>query len=170
MARRRMQGTINSIKHIVQLPLTTVDLSTMSNVSVVDAVVAPAASTTFQVTEGSLVKAIYFEIWMVNIGAVGTTGSFNITVEKRPANAPAMTIAQAVVQQAYPNKKNILYTTQGIIGSTSAGSALPMLKHWIAIPKGKQRMGLGDEVIINLANLASVDYQVCGVFIYKEYR
>ncbi len=129
---------------------------------------APETDTNNEVLEGSIIKAVYLEIWLHGTGTTGTVSSFNMTLEKRPANAASMTIGQANALDAYPNKKNILYTTQGIVGPEDT-QAVPMLRQWFAIPKGKQRMGFEDDIVLNIASIVTT-FNVCGMFIYKEYR
>ncbi len=164
-----MLSPINTNKHFVHLVRTVVATGTMLNVVVVNSVVAPAAAATNQVTEGSVIKAIFFELWMhSNVTTGGTTTAFNVTVEKRPANAAAMTNANASNLQSYANKKNVLYTTQGVLGPDAA-QAVPLLRQWIAIPKGKQRMGFEDDVVLNINSITGA-LSVCGITIYKEYR
>ncbi len=170
MARRRMLAPINSVKHYVQRFLTTVSGATVLNVTIVDAVVVSAISTPEEVLEGSVIKAVWIEIWAIGQGAEGVVSAFSFSLEKVPAAATPMTSAQSLALMTYPNKKNILYTTQGNIGSDIGANAVPVLRQWFAIPKGKQRFGLGDKLILNLANVAAVDLQVCGIFTYKEYK
>jgi len=167
---RRMLAPINSNKHYVHQPRITVTSGTLADIVPVDTVVAPAAAQSNQVEEGSVVKAIYMELWFQSVGLTGTTNTFTAAIEKLPGNTPIMTFAQSLNLGAYPNKKNILYVTQGITGSVSDGSPMmPIYKGWIKIPKGKQRMGLDDRIVLNIS--ASVqDAQVCGIFTYKEYR
>ncbi len=137
----------------------------------VDAVsVASAGSNTRDVEEGALVKAIFCEMWLSNNGAAGVTGQFTLIVEKKPAGATAITVAQMANLSAYPNKKNILYTTQGIIGTSASGPTVPVIRNFILIPKGKQRMGLGDQMILTISNISGETLQRCGFFTYKEYK
>lgn len=169
MARRRMVAPINSIKHFVHHSPATVVAGAVTSIVLVNAVVAPAVATTADVIQGAIVKAVYIEVW-IGGNTANATSSFNVTVEKRVANAPAMTFTQSVNLQSYPNKKNILYTTQGIIGPVSSGGGTtPIIRDWIKIPKGKQRFGLNDEFVINLSNITN-DMIACGIFIFKEYR
>ncbi len=170
MARfRRMLSPINSIKHFVHLARTVIASATILNVVIVHGAVAPGVSTTSEVTEGSVVKAVYVEMWLhSNVTTGGTTSAFNVTVEKRPANAAAMTNVNASNLQSYANKKNILYTTQGVLGPDAA-QAVPILRQWIAIPKGKQRIGFEDDIVININSITGA-LSACGIFIYKEYR
>lgn len=171
MARfRKMLAPINSVKHYFQRFATTLVGAAIVNEVIVDAVVASAVNLPNEVLEGSIVKAVYVEIWMVGLDLEGIQSVFNITLEKVPSNAPPMTNAQSVTLMTYPNKKNILYTTQGIIGSSVGSNTIPIIKQWFAIPKGKQRFGLGDELRLNFSNIGGGSYQICGFYVYKEYR
>ncbi len=78
-----------------------------------------------------------------------------------------MTYAQSLNLGAYPNKKNILYTTQGVIGGRDT-QAIPVMRQWLLIPKGKQRMGLADKVEVTIASTGTA-MQRCGIFTFKEY-
>ncbi len=172
MARhRRMLAPINANKHYVGQTFATLASSAIVVKPIADAVVAPASSTAFDVEEGSVVKAIFVEIWLSGAGVTGQQISFSITVEKLPSNVAQMTFTQSANLGAYTNKKNILYTTQGILGSAESGNqSVPLIRQWIAIPKGKQRMGLGDRLVLNISNLSTISINHCGMFIYKEYR
>jgi len=81
-----------------------------------------------------------------------------------------MTHAQSQILHDYPNKKNLFKTSQGLLGDANS-NAVPIFREWIAIPKGKQRIGLGDTLVFNLAALGEMDQdvEVCGLVIYKEY-
>ncbi len=169
MARHRMLAPINTNKHFISQTIATITSGSISNKVVIDAVVAPAASNTTDVTEGAVIKAVYIEFWLASKGAGGEPAMFNLTVERLNADATAMTFTNSVNLQSYANKKNILYTTQGIIGSFNAGPTTPIIRNWIAIPKGKQRFGFQDKLMLNISATAQAIYN-CGIFIYKEYR
>ncbi len=170
MARhRRMVAPIQTIKHYVHLANTVVSSGAIISIVIVDSVVAPATGNAFDVKEGSIVKAVHVEYWLANNGASSQTGQFNFIIEKVPANQASVTAAQILNLGAYTNKKNILFTSQGIQGSAIDGqSALPVVRDWMLIPKGKQRMGLSDRIVVSFAPVG-IDFQVCGVTIYKEY-
>jgi len=136
----------------------------------VDSVVAPAAANAFDVTQGSIVKATWIELWLLLDVATGNRATFSITVEKLPSGVTPMTFAQSLNLGAYENKKNILYTTQGLIGSTFDQGSMPVLKQYYLIPKGKQRMGLGDRIVVNIANTSAASMRFCGMSTFKEYR
>ncbi len=171
MRHKRMLAPIVSVKHYVHLNTGAIAASTLLVHPIVDAVtVATAGANSQDVTEGSVVKAVHIELWCVNNGTETQTSQFDIVVEKLPTSAPDMTFAQISNLGAYPNKKNILYTTQGILGAATSGSPLPMLKFWLLIPKGKQRFGLGDKLVVNIANFGAPTMQRCGLTTYKEYK
>jgi len=169
--RRKMVAPIVSIKHYVHRTNVVVATGVIQNNPVVTAVAVSAAGGNAQdVTEGSLVKAVYIEIWLIGGGTTTQTTQFNITVEKIASGQNPLTFTQSLNLGAYPNKKNILYTTQGVVGQGVDGhNSMPLIRTWIMIPKGKQRMGLGDEISLNVSNLGTA-INVCGVFTYKEYQ
>ncbi len=161
-----VRPVIVSIKHMVQAQIASVTQGALANVALVNAVDTADSSIPTQITQGSIVKAIYIELWI--IGAQGTEGSFTITVDKISSGAPDMSAANGFDLHNYPNKKNILYTTQGVLGDQNT-NPVPILRQWIAIPKGKQRFGLSDKLNLNiLSNLGTVEF--CGQFVYKEYK
>ncbi len=169
MARRRPMVIIQSIKHYVHQNTLLIASGAIQNFAVADAVVAPAVGNAFDVAEGSVLKAVYIELWVIGASTTGTSSVFNMTIEKVPSNAPLMTFAQSQNLGAYANKKNILYVTQGIITAQIDGAnPIPMHRAWILIPKGKQRMGAGDSIRLNVSAIA--DIRVCGIFTYKEYK
>ncbi len=169
MIHRRMVAPINSIKHFVSRTNTAIATGVTQTLNVVDAVVAPATSNAFDVIQGAVIKAVFIELWLIGDGATDTTVQFTVTVEKRVANSAAITTSQQANLGGYPNKKNILYTTQGLLGPTIDGqSSVPVIRGWQKIPKGKQRFGLDDKLAINITAIGAL--RACGIFIYKEYR
>ncbi len=165
-----MLAPINSNKHYVHRTNIVVNSAAIDPEVVVDAVVAPASTNAFDVEEGSVVKAIHFEYWLLSNGATGSDTQFVVIVEKVPSNLASVTAAQILNLGAYTNKKNILFTSQGVLGAGVDGQgALPVLNSWILIPKGKQRMGLGDRVVISFSTIGE-NVNWCGLATYKEFR
>ncbi len=119
----------------------------------------------FEVIEGNVVKAVYLEYWVIGTFSLG---SFVVTVEKSPAGAGPPTFTELALLDSYQNKKNILYTTQGLMAEDNQNPT-PVLRQWIKIPKGKQRFGLEDRLRINFASLTGEDLQFCGFTLYKSY-
>ncbi len=136
----------------------------------VDAIASSTAVNSFDVVQGSIVKAIWLEFWIINIGATGEDSQFNMSIYKLPGGSTDMTYAQSINLGAYENKKNVLYSTQAnLIAEVDGGMAFPTYKGWFKIPKGKQRMGLGDQIIAAISSTGQAA-RICGLATYKEYR
>ncbi len=162
-----MVAPINSIKHYVHLANAAIASGAVTSFSVAESVVAPAAAGAEEVREGSNVKAVHIEVWLRGNGAAQADTQFILIVEKLPGNTPVMTQAQTLNLGAYPNKKNILYTTQGVISGNDTQS-IPVIRDWVLIPKGKQRMGLNDRIQVTIGTVGEA-LQRCGLNTYKEY-
>ncbi len=134
-----------------------------------DAVVAPATTLASDVKEGSIVKAIHLEYWIGNFSATTVSAQFVAVMEKVPANQAGVTFAQITNLGAYLNKKNILWTSQGVLSpSIDGGITIPVIRDWLKVPKGKQRMGQGDRLIFSIAAIGGI-LRECGLTTYKEY-
>ncbi len=161
---KRMLAPINSIKHYVHQTATSIGTGTNQNVVLVDAIVKGAArANTNHVEEGAIIKAVYIELWLN--GTADQTATWVLV--KRPASVAAPTVAQMTNLATYENKKNILYSGQGI--TPSGGNQIPMFKGWFAVPKGKQRFGLGDILGITVNSTGGTAI-ICGISTYKEYE
>ncbi len=167
MPRRRMLAPIHSEKHISQISLSSISAGTASGVEVVKAVAVADKNLVKEVTEGSLVKAIYFEIWVKSLVDTGL-GSVILIVEKAPLDSTGATYVNMTALNDYPNKKNILYTQQGLTPTETSSNPMNLIRGWVKIPKGKQRMGLGDTVHLRIAS-ATEGVSFCGFALYKEY-
>ncbi len=165
-----MRPVIVSVKHYVQFTNALVTSGGVSVNVLANAVVNTALpATTADVKEGSIVKAIFIEMWLKGIGASDADTQFNMAVYKNPNGGSVMTAANLNNLMAYQNKKNVLYATQGVIGGVGGGQSVAVLRQWIKIPKGKQRMGLDDS--FELAVTATGEsIQRCGLVVFKEYQ
>ncbi len=168
MRHRGRAPIVQSVKHYV--PQTDTAIATGArNVDVIaDAEVAPATASVFTVEQGSIIKAIWVEMWLSLDQASGARGTFVVVLEKAPLST-SPTFTNLTNLQAYDNKKNILYVTQGIINSDIDQGTLNVIRQWFLIPKGKQRMGLGDRWLLSIANISGGNLRNCGMFTYKEY-
>ncbi len=156
---------IHSTKHYKQDSLFAVTGGTLVTKTIINAVDVAAKTSVNEVEEGASIKAVYLEYWITGDDAV--QGTAIVTVEKLPAAASTMTAAQSALLQDYPNKKNVLHTFMGLMPpNTQYPSAV--LKGWFKIPKGKQRFGLGDKLVVNFHG-QSDGLSACGFAIYKEY-
>jgi len=168
MRHRRMLAPINTIKHYVHRPLIAVASGVLLSHVIAHSVVAPATASADEVKEGSVIKAIYVEMWINNQEATGTDAQFVLIVEKAPGNTTAMTAAQSLNLGAYPNKKNILYSSEGLLSAAVDGAqSVPVIRSWVMIPKGKQRMGLDDQLIVHVSAVGAL--KACGLNTYKEF-
>ncbi len=120
------------------------------------------------VEEGCKIFGTYLETWLNGQGATGLTTQFVAVVVLLKSGALAPTAAQMLILQTYPNKKNILYTTQGVLGSKD-NQSVPIIRDRIRIPKGKQRFGLGDSLNLIIAPVGQT-IQNCGIAVYKEFE
>ncbi len=160
-----MKAPINSVKHYVQNSIFNVASGAKAQLTIADAVAVVTAGVTSHVLEGSIVKAVYLEYWIGSGDA--TESSFVVSLEKEVAGATSMTFAQSITLFVYPNKKNLFYVIQGLLGQ-QVQQGIPVVRQWFKIPKGKQRMGLGDRIVVNFSAITN-DMNVCGVSVYKSY-
>ncbi len=167
MRHRRMLAPINSVKHYVQMENASIASAARRSFVLIDATAAPATSTTADVKEGSIVKNVFIESWVKSVADAGTDTKFQFAIEKVPAGQTPLTFAQMNNLQAYDNKKNILYYSQGVLGDKTTNS-IPIVRNWFKIPKGKQRMGLGDRLIVAIS-ATGFALSNCGFSTYKEY-
>jgi len=156
---------VHSTKHYVQESIITITGGGLDNQTLIDAVAVSDKNTVSEVTEGSSVKAIYCEYWL----RAGTTtaSSFVAAIYKVPGGAAAFSVAQMAALGNADNKKNILFTSQGLVNDQDS-TALSLVRGWLKIPKSKQRFGLGDRLILTISAIA-VDIHKCGFSTYKEY-
>ncbi len=162
-----MKAVINSVKHIVQKSLQLIQEQTIANVAIVR--VLDTISNPPDVVVGSVIKAVYLEYWLLGESAQPCTCTWSL--EKLPNDGTAMSQTQGQNLHDYPNKKNILHIGQGIIGDSNS-NPIPVMRGWYKIPKGKQRFGQGDELLVNFSVIGETDngMELCGVAIYKEYQ
>ncbi len=166
-----MAAPIQSVKHYVQTSSGNIASGVAEIISIVVAVsrIAGAVNST-DVIEGSIVKAVFIERWIIANAVSGNIAQFNMIIEKLSSGQVGPTFTQTQNLGSYPNKKNILYVTQGIVATDQVGQPIPIIRNWVMIPKGKQRMGLGDQIIVTISNIATDTLQRCGISTYKEYN
>ncbi len=169
MPHRRMLAPIVAIKHYVNNANEAVASGAIVIRKQANAVVAPATGTSAEVLEGSIIKAIYIEAWIGGDGSSGVETQFGFIIEKHRELEPDPTAANLNNLGSYANKKNVLYTTQGIIPAMlDGGMTIPVFRGWLKIPKGKQRFGAGDELQWAITAVGAM--RICGFATYKEYR
>ncbi len=160
-----VRPVIHSTKHYVQTSIGTVTAGAITSVIVVDAVAVQNKNTVSEVEEGATVKAVYLELWIRS--AATAASSFTFVFCKLPSGTNTPAVADIAALGNWDNKKNVFYTTQGLTNDVDS-SAMVLYKGWIKIPKGKQRMGLGDRLSWHLEAVGqSINF--CGFTTYKEY-
>ncbi len=159
-----MRAPIHSVKHYVQVSLATVLAGTALQTIIAEAVAIQDVNTASEVTEGSIIKAVFVEMW-VRTGDTAP-GTSLLTLAKT-TDAGSINFSDQIALNSYKNKKNVLYHTQGLINDQDA-NATPFMRAWFKIPKSKQRFGLGDRLVLGIAAQA-LDNIVCGFMTYKEY-
>jgi len=119
-----------------------------------------------EVEEGATVKAVFVELW-----AIGKTADqfFTVIIAKYPSNTLDATITDMAALGDWDNKKNILYCTQGLAPNDGVGQPVPLIRQWFKIPKGKQRFGLNDRFVIQMASRGDGVIDFCGFATFKEY-
>ncbi len=159
-----MKATINSTKHYIQTAASAIGNGAKLGIDVLDAVAKGTVRTaTIEVDEGCIVKAMYLEYWVKADNPNFTVTGF---VCKLPSGVTAPTFTNSQNLQAWENKKNVFETHQGL--APSGDQVMALFRHWIKIPKGKQRMGLGDRIQVSVSMAGSAG-DICGIAIYKEY-
>jgi len=159
-----MRAPIHSIKHYNQTSLSTVAAGAALAIPIAKAVESTTANLANEVREGSIVKAVFVEMWVRS--GDGVEGAVLVTIVKTPQNATP-TFANMIALHSYVNKKNIFYHTQGLSNDQNA-DAIPFVRGWFKIPKTKQRFGLGDSLFVVITAQAN-EADVCGFTTYKEY-
>ncbi len=157
---------VHSTKHYVQITLSQVTTGARNNESIIISVAVPDKNLGTEVQEGSTIKAIYLEMW-----GIGTSADqfFTAIVAKYPSGLGLPSVANLADLFSYENKKNILYTTQGLASNDGISGPYPLFKGWIKIPKSKQRFGLGDKLYFSIASRGDATITYCGFSTYKEY-
>ncbi len=158
-----MRPVVNTEKHYVQSSLGAVASGVIQTISIAFAVVTPTTDAT-TVREGSKISAVYIEMWITSDDAA--QGTAIVTLEKRTGNMVAMTAAQSGALNAYVNKKNIFHTQMGLIPN-NVDYPMATIKGWFKIPKGKQRFGLNDVLVLNLHGQSN-GLAFCGFYTFKE--
>ncbi len=157
---------VHSIKHYVQITLSTVLTLARNSEILITSVGRQDANVGTEVTEGSTIKAVWLELW-----AEGTTLDqfYTFMIVKLPGGLGNPTFAEMTDLYTWDNKKNILYTSQALASNDGIANPIPLYKGWIKIPKSKQRFGLGDTLSFLLASRGTDEIKYCGFATYKEY-
>ncbi len=158
-----MRPVVNYEKHYTQFSVFAVASGAITNLVLFTAVETPAAVA--QVKTGSKVSAVYIEMWLTSddTGA----GTAIVTLEKAVGiQTVLMSAASSAALDGYNNKKNIFHTQMGLVGPNTQ-YPMASVKGWFKIPKGKQRMGVNDRLILNIHGQSN-GLAGCGFVTFKE--
>ncbi len=161
-----MRAPIHSRKHYVQITLSTAVTVTRNNELLIEGVAVTSKNTPREVEEGAIVKAIYIELWTLSSS---NDGSEVVLLSKQQELNVGPTYVEAIAVDTYTNKKNILFTHQGLSSNDGVGNPQMVMRGWYKIPKSKQRFGLGDILTLTVANPSLNTLTYCGFATYKEY-
>ena len=157
-----MRPRVNTDKHIVQFSLGATASGAITKLKLAESVAAPAAADECRI--GSIITAIYIEMWITSDDAAA--GTAICTFQKKPPGAANMSTADSAALNAYVGKSTVFETHMGLLGP-NVQVPIPVFKHWLKIPKGKQRMELGAQLVLNLHGQSN-GLSFCGFVIYKE--
>ncbi len=115
------------------------------------------------VAVGTIVKAIYIEVWV--LGGTADEGSFIFAIEKLNQGSAGLGFASMADLHNYANKANIFFTSEGLTADQN-GNPTPIYRDWLKIPKGKQRFALGDKLAFTISAVADPTTR-CGCAIFK---
>ncbi len=160
-----MRPVIHSTKHTVQVPISQIATGVRENITIFQAVQSTIANASTEIEEGSIVKAVFVEMWLQNQGNLGHSV---VILEKVPNGVTGATFTNMGTLFDYTNKKNIFFTHEGLTANDAIGNPIPVIRQWFKIPKGKQRFGLGDRLVLTVSNPSSSDLNRCGMFVFKE--
>ena len=162
-----MRPILNSQKRIQGVTLSNVATGFVGSATIVNCIQDlgdgenPAA-----VVPGTVVKAVYVEMWLLGDGAqVSTTTAM---VVKQPGGVDDPNSTDFTNLNTWSNKNNILEMHQGLLGDNNS-NPIPVFRDWIKIPKGKQRMALGDTIKFHCKAITD-GVEFCGVLIFKAYN
>ncbi len=163
-----MKPVISSEKHYIQNAQVDIPSLTVSSIPLVTSVHVQDKDVFAEVREGSVVKAIFLEVWLQ--ASTDADCTFVCIVEKAMGTVVPPLIAEMNLLNSYLNKKNILFTSQGLLARDTGANPTPVLRQWIKIPRGKQRMGLGDKMRVVIASIGSAPIKLCMFATYKSYN
>ncbi len=161
-----MKAPINSEKRIVQTTLSTVAANGQASVILVNVQQEPVAGTPSHVAVGTIVKAIYVEMWV--LASAQQPSTMTGIIVKSPNGVASPSTSEFADLNSWTNKNNILQMHQGLVGDANS-NPIPIFREWIKIPKGKQRMSIGDKIHFAIKGITD-STEFCGVTIFKAYN
>ena len=165
-----MKAPITSVKHYVQQTQTAATAGSTATLIIAQGKNSADVSNANpqDVVEGSVIKAVFVEYWMLSNEMADAHSAFQFAIIKLTGADIGPSFAEINALHGYENKKNVFLFSQGLIAGDKA-NPVPVVRQWIKIPKGKQRIGLRDRLAITFGGLTG-DVIICGFSTYKEYN
>lgn len=167
VARYRRRGAmrlrpVNSVKNIIDSTTIGVAAGVQTKISLAETINAYTGANPKDVPIGAKVSAIYIFFQILPQAAQGQVDMF---IGKFP---PGVTVPAAGATGGSSARRFVLHEEKGIPGTFNNGASPLTFRGVIKIPRGKQRMAEGDEVLIKFA--CSTAYDACVKCIYKFYQ
>ncbi len=168
-SRRRSYGPrpiINSIKN--QTFFAGGSTGAVANTLIAKAVNTPLSTVATDVSQGSLIKAVYITIAACGLGGTGVLNSFGAYFAKNPGDNLTLPLPFSV---GTSNEKKFVFRQWFAMIMRNQDGNLPFhWEGWIPIPKRYQRMGTDDTLRIAFANSSALTGHIVISSIYKWYR
>ncbi len=166
MARSSFLRPIRSIKHVVDVQGALTTGGQNDVVPLVDAIDSPTTADVDSVEVASRVSSIYLNV-QVYATSEASLANVYMYVMKNPGNNLTPPAPNAV--GAADEKKFIIHQEMRMMGGATTENPITLFSGVIKIPRGYQRFGFKDRLIINISTPGnSIDY--CFQCIYKELR
>ncbi len=165
MPFRNRLRPVKSYKHVIDIQGGLVAGAQLNSI-LADAVDAPILTGTASVEVASTIRAIYLKVEAYATTAVALSNIY-MTVMKNPSNALTAPAPNAV--GASDVKKQIIHQEMVMMQQVAEGNPRTLFKGVIRIPRGYQRMGQDDTLLLSLLSPGVAAF-FCIQCIYKEFR
>ncbi len=164
--KRRMGPIVNSIKNVVTVAGSLT--SANSTILVAKAVNSPVSTVATDVSQGSIIKAVWISLDVCGTLAGGVANSFTGMFFKNPGDNLTEPAPASV---GTSNEKKFAFKMwRAMIMATTDGNVPYHWEGWVRVPKRYQRMGTDDTLKVILAATAAGTGLHSSMYIYKWYR
>ncbi len=169
MGFRSNKRPIMSVKKVIDASGALVS-GAVSDVPVLDVTTGAAwvDSANTSIPIGATVSSIYLSIFVFLDGAIGATSPvIDWFFAKNPANNLTLPLPGAT--GGNENRRWVMHEEKGLAPSIDDGGTPMVFKGVLKIPRGRQRMGVDDELIIRILSAGHPGF-FCLKCIYKFYQ
>ncbi len=164
--RRGMAPIINSIKNVApgQAGIT----ATTQNLLLAKAVNSPVSTDNTNVSQGSIIKAIWLSLDFCGLGGTGVLNVIDCYLIKNPGDN--LTLPEALSVGTSNEKKFVIKQWRAMSMRNQDGNPPYHWEGWIKIPRRYQRMGTDDTWRLAHQSSSGVTGHISIQTIYKWYR